>query len=58
MSYKELTATDAIVGIYPTSSLKPAAVHFSSLKRKDGPAGHIVLLRMQKAGDQQQPPQD
>ena len=37
MSYKELTATDAIVGIYPTSSLKPAAVHFSSLKRKDGP---------------------
>jgi len=37
MSYKELTATDAIVGIYPTSSGKPAAVHFSSLKRKDGP---------------------
>jgi len=37
MSYKELTAKDAIVGIYPTSSVKPAAVHFSSLKRKDGP---------------------
>jgi hypothetical protein len=39
MSYKELTAEDAIVGIYPAPSgaIKPAAVHFSSLSRKDGP---------------------
>ena len=39
MSYKELTAKDAIVGIYPLSSgaAKPAEVHFSSLSRKDGP---------------------
>jgi hypothetical protein len=39
MSYKELTAKDAIVGIYPAPSgaIKPAAVHFSSLSQKDGP---------------------
>ena len=39
MSYKELTAKDAIVGIYPVPSdtIKPVAVHFSSLSRKDGP---------------------
>lgn len=39
MSYKELAAKDAIVGIYPlpAGTVKPAAVHFSSLSRKDGP---------------------
>jgi hypothetical protein len=39
MSYKELTAKDAIVGIYPASSgiARPAAVHFSSLSHEDGP---------------------
>jgi hypothetical protein len=39
MSYQELTARDAIVGIYPALSgrEKPAPVHFSSLTRKDGP---------------------
>jgi hypothetical protein len=39
MSYKELTAKDAIVGIYPAPSgpVKPAEVHFSSLSHKDGP---------------------
>jgi hypothetical protein len=39
MSYKDLAAKDAIVGIYPVSSgtAKPLAVHFSSLSRKDGP---------------------
>ena len=39
MSYKELAAKDAIVGIYPVSSgaPKPVAVHFSSLSDKDGP---------------------
>jgi len=39
MSYKELTAKDAIVGVYPAPSgvIKPAAVHFSSLSEKDGP---------------------
>lgn len=39
MSYKEMAAKDAIVGVYPTLSgaKKPArAVHFSSLTRKDG----------------------
>jgi hypothetical protein len=38
MSYKELAAKDAIVGIYPvpSGSGRPAAVHFSSLSRKDG----------------------
>jgi len=37
MSYKELTAKDGIVGIYPVLSgaEKPAAVHFSSLSHKD-----------------------
>jgi hypothetical protein len=39
MSYKELTAKDAIVGIYPVTrgAVKPAAVHFSSLSHKAGP---------------------
>lgn len=39
ISYKELTAKDAIVGIYPAASgaIKPTAVHFSSLSQKDGP---------------------
>lgn len=39
MSYKEMAAKDAIVGIYqaPSSGEKPVPVHFSSLTRKDGP---------------------
>lgn len=39
MSYKQLAAKDAIVGIYPVPSdaVKPVAVHFSSLSHKDGP---------------------
>jgi len=39
MSYKELAAKDAVVGIYPVTSgaVKPMAVHFSSLSQKDGP---------------------
>ena len=39
MSYKQLAAKDAIVGIYPVASgaAKPVAVHFSSLSHKDGP---------------------
>jgi hypothetical protein len=39
MSYKDLAAKDAIVGIYQVASdgEKPTAVHFSSLTRKDGP---------------------
>jgi hypothetical protein len=39
MSYKEMTAKDAIVGIYPVLSgaAKPAAVHFSSVTRAHGP---------------------
>ena len=39
MSYQELAAKDAIVGIYPAllPGEKPVAVHFSSLTRKDGP---------------------
>jgi hypothetical protein len=39
MSYKELAAKDAVVGIYPVLSgeEKPVAVHLSSLTRKDGP---------------------
>jgi hypothetical protein len=43
MSYKELVAKDAVVGIYPVPSaaVKPAAVHFSSLSRKDGPFGVV-----------------
>ena len=38
MSYQELAARDAIVGIYPFQSAgaRPVAVHFSSLTRKDG----------------------
>lgn len=41
MSYKELAAKDAIVGLYPAHSgtAKPAGVHFSSLSRRDGPYG-------------------
>ena len=43
MSYKELAAKDAIVGIYPGSSGtgKPEAVHFSSLSSKDGPFADV-----------------
>jgi len=43
MSYKELAAKDAVVGIYPVtpSAVKPRAVHFSSLSQKDGPYGVI-----------------
>ena len=43
MSYKELAAKDAIVGLYPAQSgaAKPAAVHFSSLSRRDGPYGVV-----------------
>jgi hypothetical protein len=38
MSYKELAARDAIVGIYPAlPAEKPVAVRLSSLTRKDGP---------------------
>jgi hypothetical protein len=39
MSYKEIAAQDAIVGIYPVISgaVKAAAVHFSALKRDNGP---------------------
>ena len=39
MSYKQLAAKDAIVGIYavPSDVVKPVAVHFSSLSHKDGP---------------------
>lgn len=39
MSYKQLAAKDAIVGIYPqnSGSAKPEAVHFSSLSRNDRP---------------------
>jgi hypothetical protein len=39
MSYGELTAKDAIVGLYPVLSRteKPVPVHFSSLSQKDGP---------------------
>jgi hypothetical protein len=43
MSYKEVAAKDAIVGIYPeqSSTAKPAAVHFTSVSRKDGPFGAV-----------------
>jgi hypothetical protein len=43
MSYKEMAAKDAIVGIYPVaaSAQKPAAVHFSSLSQKDGPSAAV-----------------
>ena len=37
MSYKELAAKDAIVGIYSARSGKETEVHLSSLTRKDGP---------------------
>ena len=39
MSYKQLAAKDATVGIYPAPSgrLKPVAVHLSSLSHQDGP---------------------
>ena len=38
MSYKELAAKDAIVGIYPVASgIRSSEVHFSSLTRNDGP---------------------
>ncbi len=43
MSYKEMDAKDAIVGLYPVPSgaAKPAAVHFSSITRRDGPFGIV-----------------
>jgi hypothetical protein len=43
MSYKELAAKDAIVGIYPVpaSAVKPVAVHFSALSHKDGPFASV-----------------
>jgi hypothetical protein len=43
MSYQELTARDAIVGIYPAASTasQPVAVHFSALSRQDGPFSGI-----------------
>jgi hypothetical protein len=43
MSYQELTARDAIVGIYPAASAasQPLAVHFSALSRQDGPFGAV-----------------
>ena len=52
MSYKELAAKDAIVGVYPVLSngAHPSAVHFSGLKRTDGPwtspyeAFHYLVL--------------
>ena len=39
MSYRELAAKDAIVGIFPalSGSIKPASVHFSALSPNDGP---------------------
>ena len=39
MSYKDLSARDAIVGIYPAPSgtARPTLIHFSSVSRKDGP---------------------
>ena len=43
MSYKELTAKDAIVGVYPAphaarpAGIRSPEVHFSSLTRRDGP---------------------
>jgi hypothetical protein len=33
MSYKQIAAKDAIVGLYPMSTARPLAVHFSSLGR-------------------------
>ncbi len=42
MSYQELTARDAIVGIYPVrSGAEPVPVHFSSLTRNDGPYADV-----------------
>ena len=43
MSYKELVAKDAIVGVYPVfaAGTKAVAVHFSSLSHKDGPFGAV-----------------
>jgi len=43
MSYKELSAKDAIVGVYPRlpAGANAAAVHFSSLSRNDGPFAAI-----------------
>jgi hypothetical protein len=38
MSYKEMAARDAIVGIYPAMSASTSkAVHFSALSHRDGP---------------------
>jgi hypothetical protein len=43
MSYDEMAAKDAIVGIFPVQSgaAKPATVHFSSLSHTDGPFGAV-----------------
>jgi hypothetical protein len=57
MSYKEMVARDAIVGVYPVPSdaVKPVPVHFSSLSRKDGPFPAIYeafhYLRVPKPQD-------
>ena len=39
MSYKEVAAKDAIIGVYPdlAGTEKPSSVHFSGLNRTDGP---------------------
>jgi len=39
MSYREVGARDAIVGLYPSlsNSDRPVSVHFSSISHKDGP---------------------
>jgi hypothetical protein len=57
MSYKELAAKDAIVGIYPAPPrpVKPMAVHFSSLSHRDGPFAVVYesfhYLRVPKPQD-------
>jgi hypothetical protein len=33
MSYKQIAARDAIIGLYPSSTDEPSAVHFSALRR-------------------------
>lgn len=35
MSYKQIAARDAIVGLYPASTDQPSAVHFSALRRSE-----------------------
>jgi hypothetical protein len=58
MSYKQLAAKDAIVGIYPllpTPTTKSAEVHLSSLTHKDGPFAVVYesfhYLRLPHAQD-------